>query len=80
MVSEPQVEQLRSLTAEVLGVDESEITDDSSSKTLPQWSSFNHLTLMSSVEETFGLTFSMQEMTDLQTFRDLVDLVHSHAA
>jgi len=80
MASDPQVEQLRSLTAEVLGVDESDITDDSSSKTIPQWSSFNHLTLMSTVEETFGLTFSMQEMTDLQTFRDLVNLVHSHVA
>jgi acyl carrier protein len=80
MAIDPQIEQLRSLTAETLGVDESEITNESSAKTLPQWTSFNHLTLMSSVEETFGLTFSMYEMTELKTFRDLVDLVKKHTA
>jgi acyl carrier protein len=78
MASEAQVEQLRSLTAEVLGVDESEITNDASAKTIPQWSSFNHLTLMSSVEEAFGVTFSMDEMLELKTFGDLIDLVQKH--
>jgi acyl carrier protein len=78
MVTDPRTEQIRSIAAETFGVDESEITDDASAKTIPQWTSFNHLTLMSSVEETLGITFSMEEMTELKTFSDLIDLVKKH--
>ncbi len=70
-----QETQLKTLTAETLGVDTEEITDEASPQTLAAWTSFEHLTLMSSVEEAFGLTFSMEEMTGVHDYGELRALV-----
>ena len=66
------------VAAEALGVDPGELTDASSPETIASWTSFTHLTLMSSVEEAFGIMLSMEEMTDIKTFGDLARVVRSH--
>ena len=78
MLSTDNETRLKELTAETLGVDADEIDDASSSATLPEWTSFNHLTLISAVEETFGLTLSMEEMTAIKSYADLAATVGRH--
>ena len=70
-----QETQLKTLTADTLGVDPEEIADDSSPQTLAAWTSFNHLMLMSAVENEFGLTLSMDEMTEVHDYAELRALV-----
>ena len=70
--------RLKEVTAETLGIDADEIGDDTSPATTPEWTSFNHLTLMSVVEETFGLTLSMEEMTAVKSYADLCATVARH--
>ncbi len=74
MTSE-QDDRLKTITAETLGVDPEEITDEASPQTLGAWTSFQHLTLMAAVEEAFGLTFSMEEMTGVHDYAELRALV-----
>lgn len=71
MLTPEHEDRLKTLTAETLGVDPDEITNDASPQTVASWTSFNHLTLMAAVEETFGCQFSMEEMTGIANFGDL---------
>ena len=63
------------VTAETLGVAPEELTPESSPETLAQWTSLNHLLLLSAVEESFSLTFSMEEMSSVHNYGDLNALV-----
>ena len=74
MTSEQET-RLQTLTAETLGVAPEELTPVSSPETLAQWTSLNHLLLLSAVEESFVLTFSMEEMSAVHNFGDLSALV-----
>ena len=74
MTSE-QESKLQTVTAETLGVAPEELTPEASPETLAQWTSLNHLLLLSAVEESFGLTFSMEEMSSVHNYGELDALV-----
>ena len=74
MTSE-QESKLQTVAAETLGVAPEELTADASPETLAQWTSLNHLLLLSAVEESFGQTFSMEEMSSVHNYGDLSALV-----
>jgi acyl carrier protein len=71
-------QRLRDTVAATLAVDVAEITDQSSSETIAAWTSLNHLAVMSAVEEEFGITFAMDEMTGVSSFGDLRRLLAHH--
>lgn len=70
--------RLTEVVAETLGLAEDEITAETSPQTEAAWTSFSHLTLMSAVEEAFGIQLSMAEMTAAQSFSSLVGIVSQH--
>ena len=53
---------LRQVVAETLQLPVDEIDDSCSQETIEAWKSLNHLALMSAVEDTFDISFSMEEM------------------
>jgi acyl carrier protein len=61
-------------------VDLEEIEDHSSPETIPAWRSLNHLALMTTVEQEFGITFSMEDMTRIGTYAALRRVVAGHLA
>ena len=74
MTSEQEL-QLQTVTAETLGVAPEELIPEASPETLAQWTSLNHLLLLSGVEESFSLTFSMEEMSSVHNYGELYALV-----
>ena len=74
MTSEQEL-QLQTVTAETLGVAPEELIPEASPETLAQWTSLNHLLLLSAVEESFSLTFSMEEMSSVHNYGELYALV-----
>lgn len=63
------------LIAQVFGVAEVEITDQTSNKTLEAWDSMNHVNLIMELEATFGVSISMEdalEMTDVATIKQVL--------
>jgi acyl carrier protein len=53
------------------------ISGQTSAEDIPGWDSFTHMTLMAEVEETFGITFSYEEVS---SFRNAGDLLNTIAA
>lgn len=66
---------LRDLVADVLGVDPSALNDDSGPGVEPAWDSLAHLSVMTAVEEEFGVRFSMEEIREISSFGALADAV-----
>ena len=63
--------RLKQTVADALTIDEDEIVDETSPDTEPAWTSLGHLTLMSAVEDVFGVRFSMEEIGAAQSFGKL---------
>ena len=59
----------------VFEVSVSEINDDTSSDTLLYWDSMRHLNLIITLEETFGVEFSEEEMENLLSFVNIREYI-----
>lgn len=78
-MSDEWAERLRGVVASTLGLADDDVNDDLSPDSEPSWTSFAHLTLMSAVEDEFGIQLSMQEMSDAKSFGALSQIVGRHA-
>lgn len=62
---------LEALLATVLQVPESRITDDLAMKDVEAWDSLKHMELIVSVENTFGIELSFDEIVAMQTVSEI---------
>ncbi len=69
MNSQERTDKLRQTLSAVLGVAETDLSDDSSPDSLPSWDSVTHLNLVVSLEEVFGVAFSPEETMELTSLR-----------
>ena len=52
-----------------------QIDDDFSRKNNSEWDSFNHLALISEIESQMGIVFSMEEVNQINSYKDLCEIV-----
>jgi len=79
MVScEFSVSVMREVVAQVLGVEASSLTDESSPETIDQWDSLNHLRLITAIETRFGLVLPMAAVMEIQNLGSLSRVIQSH--
>ena len=71
------MEELKKIVAKVLNVDEIKVNDSLTMGNAEQWDSFNHLLLISEIEKKIGITFSIQEVEKIKSFKDLREIVSS---
>ena len=71
--------RLRGILAQVLGVPEATIVNGFSAATNPEWTSLNHLMLMSQLESEFGVFFTNQEVQDLTSYDSIVTALTKRA-
>lgn len=64
-------EDLRTLVADILGVDANLVVAASGPQTTASWDSLAHLSIITAVEERFGVRFSMTEIRNIDTFGSL---------
>ena len=69
------IERVRTVMANTFGVDEDEIVDDTSQQTFARWTSVFHMILLVALEEEFGTTFSMDEMTSMTSLRQIMSVL-----
>ena len=69
------MENLRKITSKVLGIEEEKINDELSREKEELWDSFNHLLLVSEIEKEMGIKFTMPEVEEIKTFKDLNKLI-----
>ena len=73
-------QKLAEVIAETLEIKPSEVTPETGRDGHPTWDSFNHLRLMTAIEEAFGVQFSMDEIEGIETFGQLDQLLASYLA
>lgn len=69
------IEGLRELIADILGVEPSRINDTSGPGTIDTWDSLAHLSIITAVEERFGVRFSMADVGSIACFETLANLL-----
>lgn len=61
--------------AEIFGIDNNQLTLESSPGDFPEWDSLGHLNLLTSLEEEFNISFDMDETMSIQTIKDLKEIL-----
>ena len=59
------------------GVDPQSITLDTVPEQVPGWDSMGHVTLASSLEQEFGVTFDVDDLMAMENVREICRIVHS---
>lgn len=70
--------RLYQLISRVLSEDLSNISDDSSPETLSNWDSFNGLVMVDELEKEFQVSFTMNEIMDVKTVKDIKRHLRNH--
>ena len=68
-------QELRGLMAELFEVQTDQITDSFSMKDTEVWDSLKHMELVLSVERTFGIDLTFDDIVDMKTVKDIKHLL-----
>jgi acyl carrier protein len=74
------LEQVRTITADVLSVPLAAVTPQSSPQTLENWDSVHHLNLVLALEERFSVQFSPEEIDAMHDVENIAAAVESKAS
>ena len=58
-------------------LDPQSVTIDTTPAQVPAWDSMGHVALVSSLERTFGLSFDVDEVMEMENVREIVRIVGS---
>ena len=53
-----------------------EISDDSNRQNIDVWDSFNHLDILVNIEKKYGISFSPEEMAEINSYKDICKMVY----
>lgn len=70
--------QVKRVFGTLFDVDQEEIRDDSSPETVALWDSLNHLRMITELEQTFQVRFSMKEIRSMVTFGKIKEVLIFH--
>lgn len=70
-------EKVIEIVATTCDVDKSEVTENSMVGDFPAWDSVGHLSILSSVEEAFDISFEPEEMMEIEDVKDIVEAVNA---
>ena len=79
MKREEVFQKLTEVFQDVFDDDGIVLSDSTSAEDIEDWDSLSHITLLSSIEEEFGLHFQMKTVTALKNVGEMVDLILSMA-
>ena len=64
------------IVAGICSVEVCEVSENSTVGDFPQWDSVGHLSILSSVEEAFDISFEPEEMMEMEDVKDIVEAVN----
>lgn len=74
-MSKSSLDQIRSLAADVLGVDVSQLSASSSPETVDVWDSVQHLSLVLAFEQQFDIQLEPEEIEAMKTLGGIAAIV-----
>ena len=61
-------QKLKQIMSNLFGIEEDEITDESSIHSIEKWDSLKHINLIIAIEEEFGISIDEEEMVEMTRF------------
>lgn len=71
---------LSSIFADVLDLDEVELTEETTAEDIDEWDSLSHIRLVVSIEQNYGIKFTTAEIEALNSVGHLVDRIQAKTA
>ena len=72
-------ERLNTLFRDFFDDDEIEIDEDTTADDIEDWDSLNHITLMSAVEQEFGVRFTMGEVSGMKNVGEMAEIIKARS-
>jgi acyl carrier protein len=79
-MTEPLVDRVRGIAADVLEVPATKIGPESSPETIDTWDSVHHLNLVLALEQEFNLQFEPEEIDQMKDIQQILDILGSKVA
>jgi acyl carrier protein len=54
------------------------LTLDTMRQDVPRWDSLQHMALVAAIEQTFGISLSMDEMIEIRSVKDICQILDRH--
>ena len=70
-MSDKTEKKLKNILTKILLIDETEISNGMSRKTVKEWDSMTHLMLVSEIESAFEVTMDDEDIMEIQTVADI---------
>ena len=67
--------KLNEIFSDLFDMDGIEISRDTTAADVNGWDSLMHITLVSEVEEAFGIKFTMKQILEMQNVGEMIDLI-----
>ncbi len=68
-------ERINNVFRDFFDDDEIEVDAETTADDIDDWDSLNHITLMSAVEEEFGLRFTMGEVSGMKNVGEMAEII-----
>lgn len=72
------MKKLKTIIAEVLSVQESQVQDSVALDTFEEMDSFNGLLLVSEIEKNYKVSFTTEEVTNTKIVKDIKNVLERH--
>ena len=72
------LKKITEIARDVFDNDEVELTEQTTAADVEEWDSLSHLSLVSDIEDEFGITFTLAEITGSKNVGELVDAIIKH--
>jgi acyl carrier protein len=66
---------IKKIFCEILGADESVVTDETAYNSFPAWDSLRHLQMVAAFETEFEIELEMDDIIDMQNFRLVKEII-----
>ncbi|MCR8632381.1 acyl carrier protein [Paenibacillus radicis (ex Xue et al. 2023)] len=71
-------QRIKEVMSKVFGLNIAAINEDSSPDTIDAWDSINHMTLILSLEQEFGIEFNDDVLDNTLDFRSILNYLSKH--
>ncbi len=68
--------RIKKIMANVFLIEESEIKENASPDSIPQWDSIGHLNLITSLEEEFNIVFTEDQIIEMLNLRLVIEITN----
>ena len=72
------VDKIRDIFCEVMGIPEQEVTDKLAYNSCAQWDSLKHLQMVAMFEETFDIEIEMDDIIAMENYGKVKEILHKY--